>query len=510
MAEEPVKEPPKEQALIRKVQTIALSYYSRKDIQNAIFEFCKNRESIANFNNEFFAKRPDCFDYPSDILNQVKNGATSFHCSQEIWSDPLEIKTEMTKEQYNELRTGWDFLIDIDSKYFDYSKIAAQILIKALKHHNVKNFGIKYSGSKGFHIIIPFKSFPDEISGIKTKDKFPEWARLIAIYLTSLIHDELTREILKLTKQEDLEEGKELFETKCKKCGNIATKKEIGKYVCPNFKCKAQVESMKSNRKEMICPSCNGRMNRTAKEEVYFCENCKINSKKFPQSFVQIAKMKELIDSVDLVLVSPRHLFRAPYSLHEKTAFASIVIDESQLKDFKPTDADPLKINNVKNYMPTVIPGQAKDLLMQALDYAEKKEIKSPQFTGQSIDLKGLKITEDMYPPIIKKLLKGIPGDGRKRALSIILSFFSSLEFPKEFIEEKINEWNIKNHLPLKEGYIKSQVDWYSKNKRLPPNYDKPIYKEFGNLDPIEMAIKNPINYTIKLAMRASGNNKRK
>lgn len=504
MEENKKVEPPKEPAPPRKVQTIALSYYARKDIQNAMFEFCRNRESIANFNNEFFAKRPDCFDYPSDILNQVKSGATSFHCSQEIWSNPLDIKTEMTKEQYNEIRTGWDFLIDIDSKYFDYSKIAAQILLKALKHHGVNKFGIKYSGSKGFHILIPFKSFPEEVSGIQTKNMFPEWPRLIAIYLKSIIHEELTKEILKLTKQEDLEEGKSLFEIKCKNCQNSATKKEIGKYVCPNFKCKAQVESMKSNRKEMICPSCNGRMNRVAKEEVYFCEACKTNSKKFPGNFEEKAKTSELIDSVDLVLVSPRHLFRAPYSLHEKTAFSSVVIDEIELESFKPTDADPLKISKIKSYMPEVIPGQAKDLLMQALDYAEKKEIKSPKFDGPSIDLKGLKISQDMYPPIIKKLLKGIPGDGRKRALSILLSFFSSLEFPKEFIEEKINEWNNKNHLPLKEGYIKSQVDWYSRNKRLPPNYDKPIYKEFGNLDPVETGIKNPINYTIKLALKFS------
>ena len=75
-----------------KVQIAALSHYARKEIADAMFEFCKNRETVANFNNKFFAKRPDCFDYPSDILNSVKQGATSFHCSEEIWQNPLDIK----------------------------------------------------------------------------------------------------------------------------------------------------------------------------------------------------------------------------------------------------------------------------------------------------------------------------------------------------------------------------------------------------------------------------------
>ena len=120
----------------------------------------------------------------------------------------------------------------------------------------------------------------------------------------------------------------------------------------------------------------------------------------------------------------------------------------------------------------------------------------------EELDIKGLSITEDMFPPIIKKILKGIKDDGRKRALSLLLAFFTSLEYPQDFIEEKIITWNKKNYQPLKQGYIKSQIAWSLKNKRLPPNYDKPIYKEFGINHPPEPGIKNPINYTIKRAMR--------
>jgi len=71
----------------------------------------------------------------------------------------------MREEEFDNLREGGDFLIDIDSKYLDYSKISAQLLIQALEFHGVKNMGIKFSGSKGFHIIVPWKSFPKEVYG---------------------------------------------------------------------------------------------------------------------------------------------------------------------------------------------------------------------------------------------------------------------------------------------------------------------------------------------------------
>ena len=160
--------------------------------------------------------------------------------------------------------------------------------------------------------------------------------------------------------------------------------------------------------------------------------------------------------------------------------------------------------------MPNCEESEARELLLQAFDWAEKNEPKVKKYEGASISLKGLTITEDMYPPIIKKILLGVKDDGRKRALSLVLSFFTSLEFPQDFIEEKIEKWNKKNYQPLKQGYIKSQILWYLKNKRLPPNYDKPIYKEFGIQSPPEPGMKNPINYTIKQALQSGRKPQRK
>jgi hypothetical protein len=180
----------------KRLKEVLLMYYSREDVRKAIFEFAQNRECVPRY-GAGFGKRPDTFQYESDIISQVQKGATSFHCSEELWSDPLEISTEFSVDDYNKLRIGWDLLLDLDSKYLEYSKTYANLLIKILKTHGIKNLGIKFSGSKGFHIIIPWPSFPDELYGQKTKNMFPEWPRLICGYLTSLLQKELENEILK-------------------------------------------------------------------------------------------------------------------------------------------------------------------------------------------------------------------------------------------------------------------------------------------------------------------------
>jgi len=499
---------------LKKVQIISQAYYARKDVQQAIYDFCKNRETIPRY-LEGFGKRPDVLDYSSDVLNSAKQGATSFHCSEELWSNPLDVHTDMTQEQLNELKIGWDFLIDIDSKYFDYSKIAAKLLIKALEYHGIKNIGVKFSGSKGLHILIPWKAFPQELNNEKTKDKFPEWPRIIAGYLQEIIKPSLDKEILRLlTPEEKKKRYKESYEHLCPKCGNPTVIQKISKYFCDN--CKTEMQSTTAVKKTLRCPSCNSDMQKISESEIYYCPECKESSIKLQAQiskrgnrdlekekkeieFEKKFKTSIYIDSADIVLVSPRHLFRAPYSLHEKTALASVVIDKSEVDNFQPRDADPLKVK-IKSFEPESEPGEARELLIQALDWAKKQPEKQKKFTGKSIDVKNLTISEHMFPDCIKKILSGIKQDGRKRALFILLAFFSSLEFPQEYIEEKIEKWNKKNYKLLQTGYIKSQMSWFAKNKILPPNCTSHYYKDLG----IQCScsnIKNPINYTIRKAL---------
>jgi len=401
-----------------KAGNIAMAYYSRKDIQKAIFDFCLKREVIPRY-EETFGKRPDTLEYPSDILQQVKKGALSFHCSEELWEDALKLSTDLKPEQLNDLRTGWDLLIDIDSKYLDYSKISAELIIKAIKFSGIRNFGIKFSGSKGFHIIIPWKAFPEQIHEQKTKHMFPEWPRIIVSYIKDLINENLIERISEIT-----------------------------------------IKDRKSYVKD-------------------------------PE------EAKKVIP--DLVLVSSRHLFRAPYSLHEK-GLVSVVIDEKEVAHFNPKDANPLKVT-VKNFYPEPEKNEARELLISALDWykqhkpEEKKYEKKGKFKEIKIDKS--KIT---HPPCVSNILKGL-SDGKKRALFILINYFRSLGLDLEEIESRVAKWNEKNKPPLKQVYINSQIQWNKRQKKvMPPNCDKPHYKDIGVCRPDELCnkIKNPVNYTIR------------
>ena len=397
-----------------RIRNIAMPYYSRKDVQEAIFNFCKNREVVPRY-FEGFGKRPDSLEYPSDVIQQVKKGATSFHCSQELWTDALKLSTEMTRETQDELREGWDLLIDIDSKYLDYSKIACLLLVEALEFHGIKNFGIKFSGSKGMHIIIPWKAFPKQVFDNKTKNMFPEWPRIITSYLNELIKDKLIKKITELTTKQD-----------------------------------------------------------------------------YVKDFEEAKKV-----APDLVLVSPRHLFRCPYSLHEK-GFVSVVLDKEEVENFQPKLAVPERVK-IKNFYPESKENEARELLISALDWGKetwkKQETEKRDYGEIKIDKSKI-----VYPPCISLIMKGLQ-DGRKRAVFILINYFRSLGLELNEIEEKLLEWNKLNKPKLKDGYILSQINWSRRQKVvLPPNCDKDYYKGIGVCNPDDFCrlIKNPVNYTIR------------
>ena len=417
----------------QRIRSITSLYYSRPDIQNAIYEFSRNREVVPSYMMESFGKRPDSIQYPADLFQMVQKGATSFHCSEELWSDPMQLLTGMTETQLNELRIGWDLLIDIDSKYIDYSKISAEIIINFLKFHGVKNIGIKFSGSKGFHILIPWKAFPKEINNVKTSDMFPEWPRIISRYITEKTKTELIKKVTELTIEN----------------------KYIKDYEAP----------------------------------------------------------KEVMP--DIILVSPRHLFRMPYSLHEKTALASIVLDKDKISEFQIQDANPLKITkeNINSFMPESEEAEASELLLQALDWSKETQPESKNYEQKQTDFKPIKldkISDEFFPPSIQEILKGVK-DGRKRAVFVLINLFRSIGMEKDELEKRMYDWNQKNEVPLKEGYIKSQLSWSYRNKVVPPyNFDKDFYKGLGIVPTEEeLSYKNPVNYVVKktLGNQYSGSN---
>ncbi len=181
-----------------------LKYYKRKDVQKAILANSQDREIAVCYGGVGFGKRPDSLQHEGDILESVKLGASSFHGSEELWSNPLQIDTLMKDKEMSELRKGWDLVLDIDGCDLEFSKIGADLIIKALLYYGVKGVSCKFSGNKGFHIGVPFEAFPDKVHEKETRLLYPDGPRKIAAYLKEMIRKHLAREILKKYKVKDL------------------------------------------------------------------------------------------------------------------------------------------------------------------------------------------------------------------------------------------------------------------------------------------------------------------
>ncbi len=483
----------------QRIRSLTSLYYSRQDIQKAIFSFSANRETVPRY-FEGFGKRPDSLQYKGDIFELVKNGATSFHCSEELWRDALQLSTNMSGQQLNELRIGWDLLIDIDCKWLEYSKLATDAVIKTLQKSGIKNIGCKFSGSKGFHLIVPWKAFPKEINGIQTSSMFPEWPRIIIAYIRNL-----SEQILKANLPDefysDFKDVKIKKGVKCKNCNEIARKYNQVEFFC-HFCKSGEIKKIDSEKDLNIpfCPNCRRKLEIKSSKEVYECSKCDLNSIKNKSNFISQREEIDLYDlmGLDLILVSSRHLFRAPYSLHEKTSLASSVIDINNVINFDIKEADPFKAK-IKDFIPESKEGEAKELLVQALDWNKQAVPEKHERKEDFKPIKLEKISDSYFPPTIQKILQGV-GDGRKRALFILLNLFRSIGMEKTELEKRIDEWNKKNQVPLKEGYIKAQLMWAYRSKPvLPPNFDKDYYKAIG-LSPSqeEIRLRNPINYVIK------------
>jgi len=414
-----------------------LEYYSRKDIQKAILSSSLNREAAVKYSNGGFGKRPDTLQFESDVFELAKSGATSFHISEEHWSNPLLLKPGMTKNELDKLRTGFDLILDIDTKFIDYSKATAELLIAALKHYNIKNIGLKFSGNSGFHLGIPFSSLPQEVNGKDIKLLFPEVPRAVVAYIKSMIKSELREKILSLSSLQEISK---------------ATNK--------------------------------------TKEELL--EKNVFN----PFSIIEI----------DTILISNRHMYRAPYSINEKKNLVSLVVPLDELKSFNINKA---RIENIKKpipFLPETKETEAASLVIQALDEINKRSTmimpeEEKKTASREYDELKSSIPDKFFPPCIELLLKGVKNDGRKRALFILLNFLRSAGYPIIEVEKIIKDWNQRNTVPLGESYIAGQISWHKRQDQivLPPNCsNENYYKDLGVKcsDEICSRCKNPINYT--------------
>jgi len=428
-----------------------LTYYKRRDIQEEIIKTAENREIAVRYNDKF-GQRPDVLNNPADVLELVKQKATSFHSSEELWKNPLQLRPNMKKHETESLRIGWDLVLDIDCSFFEYSKIAADIIIKALKFYDIKSASCKFSGNKGFHIGVPFEAFPETIKSEKTSNMFPDAPRRIAFYIKEMIKKQLSNEIMKYEKN------------------------DFSKII---EKTKENPEKIKYNEKDK-----------------YGVEIAHLNVEPFL--------------NIDTILISSRHLFRMPYSLHEKSGLVSLPTDPESILSFEKEDAKPENIRISKfGFLDkeNIIHGEAAKLLTQAFDFTLSREQEIKVETNKDYEIKSA-LPKEFFPPCMKLISQGLV-DGRKRALFILINFLTSLGWDYDKIENYLKEWNKKNNEPLRETYLVGQLRYHKtqKKKILPPNCNNMMYYvDIGVCKPDNLCskIKNPVSYAQRKAFFSS------
>ncbi len=471
-----------------------LRYYKRKEIQKEIAELALDREIAVRY-SDTFGRRPDIIKFPRDVFEFVKNGATSFHCSEERWENPMFLQAGMNEKQLNDLRIGWDLVIDIDCKVWKFSKLVTLMIVSLLKNYGIKSVSVKFSGNKGFHIAVPYEAFPERFLGRSISFFFPEAPRRIAAYLkfkleeklVSVLHEKERREIAHfLNKKVD-----DVFVKVCSNCGSEVNVPRKFEYVCS--KCGNIVES-EEELPYKICDKCGSIMEK--QELPLICPKC--GSRDIGVSF-DISSIVE----IDTLLISSRHMFRMAYSLHEKSGLVSLPIKLDEIRSFKKEYASPDKVVPGVKFLDrkSAVKGEASRLLIQAYDF----EVKAPskEFSEREFEIPETAVEQEFFPPCIKKILAGLE-DGRKRSLFILQNFLSAMGWGDKQIEALINEWNQKNKPPLKQVLVNSAMRSFIKRnvKVLPPNCDKDgYYKDIHVCFPDNVCnkIKNPVQYYKRL-----------
>jgi hypothetical protein len=166
-----------------------LKYYSEKKMLSTILEASLDREVVPVLFSGNFGKRPNAVFYERDVEQLVKQGAISFHGSVERWKNPLALRTDMRKSDFDRQRIGWDLIIDIDcDRELSYAKKAAKAICRVLSERGLKSYSIKFSGNRGFHIGVPFEAFPEKIMGLGEVSKhFPQMPKMLIDYMKYLI-----------------------------------------------------------------------------------------------------------------------------------------------------------------------------------------------------------------------------------------------------------------------------------------------------------------------------------
>jgi DNA primase catalytic subunit len=479
-----------------------LKHYKRRDVQEAMVKAAENREVAVKYADKGFGKRPDILQYPNDILELAKKGATSFHVSEERWRNVMQVTTGMRRKELDDLRIGWDLVLDIDCPIWKYSRYISHLVVQELRKHGIKSVTAKFSGNKGFHIAVPFEAFPKEVNGESTAALFPDGVRRVAQYIADSIEPQLIAYVKK-------EDG---FAVVAEQLG--ITQESLYKMICMVCKKEARVQKGKI---EFVCVHCEKKEPGNESEKYRVCSTCKKIMQRVDIGKIQRClycksiKIEEHLDigpllQIDTVLISSRHLYRMPYSLHEKSGLCSIPVDPEKILTFEREAAHPDKVEVTTDFLEQEIqnPGEARNLLLESFDYRPvvdeslKKTVEKAYKKFDDDELQKA-VPVDLFPPCIKLGLAGMK-DGKKRFMFVLVNFLSSVGYEYDAIELMLDEWNKKNPEPLREVLVKGHVRYSRQHKKkvLPPNCDNQgYYKDMGICKPDNYCprIKNPAQY---------------
>ena len=209
--------------------------------------------------------------------------------------------------------------------------------------------------------------------------------------------------------------------------------------------------------------------------------------------------------NIDTILISSRHLYRMPYSLHEKSGLVSLPINPSKVLEFEKEDAKPenVKVSRFRFLdRENVIKNETRHLIMQAFDFTLNKEEEIKIAGKREYEIPQAALKDELFPPCIKLILNGLE-DGRKRALFILCNFLTSVGWDYSAMEKLLREWNKKNKEPLREVYLLGQIRHHkqSRKKILPPNCSNEMYMlGIGVCKPDNLCskIKNPVSYALR------------
>jgi len=481
-----------------------LLHYKQEWVQQAILQNARNRELGVRYGSGGFGKRPNMLSFPGDVLALAQKGASSFHLSEEHWANPLQLSTEMSRKDLDELRIGWDLVIDVDFEEWNATRIITHELIQALRRHNVKSISCKFSGNKGFHLGVPYAAFPENIHGKETRLWFPEGPKRVLEYLAHVIDSPengfaITKRLAKQGNE------KILIQRVCEKCGTSHRQKEESvEFICPSPSC-GKRETASADTRYLLCPKCSTIMTKTPGTGQQHCSSC--GSKKF---------IEKLNLKIDAMLISSRHLYRSVYSLHEKSGLVSIPVDPDRVLEFDREMAQPKGLRQGELVFldsSNADAGEAGTLLTEAFDF--RPQAAEEEKTGRPAEFEaiGERVPVEFFPPCMRQILEGVQ-DGRKRSLFILIKFLQNAGWELKEMDKLLHDWNARNPEPLREVSLKGQLRYHSQGRArtLPPNCDNMgYYRDFGVCHPDALCrmIKNPVQY-VRRKLRAQPKKKAK